>query len=103
MIDGEDSRQSEEAEHDYWKVLPSERRAELRLPTRCAAFLYEACVAMLSSRFLPLISSFFKPGENIQCTCATPPLPAASLEVEAMCTQVYTHKGMHSHTQLLLG
>lgn len=53
-------------------------------------FLYEACVAMLSSRFLPFISSLFKPCENIQCTCATPPLPA-SQEVEAMCTQVYTH------------
>lgn len=52
-------------------------------------FLYEACVAMLSSRFLPFISSLFKPCENIQCTCATP-LPA-SQEVEAMCTQVYTH------------
>lgn len=66
--------------------------------------LYKACVAMLSSRFLPFISSLFEPSESIHCTCATPPLSAVSLEVEAMCTQVYTHKGMHRHTQLpLLG
>ncbi len=55
--------------------------------------LYKARVAMLSSRFLPFISSLFKPSENIQCTCATPP-PAVSLEVGG-----YVHTGVYSHTQ----
>lgn len=66
--------------------------------------LYKASVAMLSFRFLPFISSLSKPSENIQRTCATPPLPAASLEVEVMCTQVCTHtqKGKHTHTNTKL-
>lgn len=61
---------------------------------RVCLCLYMACVAMRSSRFLPFISSLFKPTENILCTWATPPEPPWRRRLCAHrcipCTHTYT-------------